>query len=124
MSSYASQNDGHKPPLARPRFDEDTLSEKPAIEQLVRMGYEFIPGEKLDPQEAEDCERSSRRDVVLTARLKRKLAELNPEATESTIDKAVRRATNLQGTSNGYSDRLCANRLSRAPRQRIAAVSA
>ena len=26
-----------------------TLSEKPAIEQLVRMGYTFIPGEKLDP---------------------------------------------------------------------------
>ncbi len=80
-------------------FNEDTLSERPAIEQLARMGYEFIPGEKLDPQESEDCERSSRRDVVLTARLKRKLAELNPEATESTIDKAVRRATNLQGTS-------------------------
>ena len=82
-----------------PTLNEDTLSEKPAIEQLARMGYEFIPGEKLDPQESEDCERSSRRDVVLVKRLKRKLAELNPEATESTIDKAVRRATNLQGTS-------------------------
>lgn len=81
-----------------PSFNEDTLSEKPAIEQLVRMGYTFIPGEKLDPQEAEDCERSSRRDVVLVDRLRRKLAELNPETTEAALDKAIRHATNIQGT--------------------------
>ncbi|MBI5624306.1 MAG: type I restriction endonuclease subunit R [Elusimicrobia bacterium] len=62
------------------------------------MGYTFIPGEKLDPQEAEDCERSSRRDVVLVNRLRKKLSELNPEATEGTIDKAVRHVTNIQGT--------------------------
>lgn len=105
-----------------PRFNEDTLSEKPAIEQLRRMGYDFIPGEKLDPQapsfiddesrgpvptierskrmgqETENCERDSRREVVLVSRLKRKLAELNPEATEDTLDKAIRRVTNVQGT--------------------------
>ncbi len=50
----------------RPNFNESTLSEKPAIEQLVGMGYAFIPGDKLDP-----------------------------EATRSTLDKAVRRT--LQG---------------------------
>ena len=60
-----------------------TLSEKPAIEQLVRMGYTFIPGEKLDPQVAEDCERSSRRDAVLVGKLRKMLTELNPEATEA-----------------------------------------
>jgi type I restriction enzyme R subunit len=84
--------------MVEPKFNEDTLSEKPAIEQLKRMGYVFIPGEKLDPQETEDCERTSRRDVVLVDRLKRKLAELNPEATEETIDKAIRRVTNILGT--------------------------
>jgi len=81
-----------------PKFNEDTLSEKPAIEQLVRMGYAFIPGEKLDPQEAEDCERTSRRDVVLVERLRRKLRELNPEAGETAIEKAIRQITNIQGT--------------------------
>ncbi|MBI4802607.1 MAG: hypothetical protein HY796_08810 [Elusimicrobia bacterium] len=45
------------------KFNEDTLSEKPAIEQLRRMKYEFIPGDKLDPQETEDCERTLRREV-------------------------------------------------------------
>ena len=49
--------------MTTPKFNEDTLSEKPAIEQLVRMGYEFVPGDKLDPQEVEDSERTSRRDV-------------------------------------------------------------
>lgn len=84
--------------MSRPNFNEDTLSEQPAIDQLVRMGYEFIPGGKLDPQEAEDCERSSRREVVLVARLRRKLKELNPEATEETLDKAIRHVTNIPGT--------------------------
>jgi len=79
------------------KFNEDTLSEKPAIEQLRRMGYEFLPGEKLDPQESESSERSSRRDVVLVSRLREKLTELNPEATEVTLDKAIRRVTNIQG---------------------------
>mgnify|MGYP001599884508 CR=1 FL=1 len=80
------------------KFNEDTLSEKPAIEQLVRMGYAFVPGAQLDPQEAEDCERSSRRDAVLVGRLRKKLAELNPEAAEATLDKAIRHVTNIQGT--------------------------
>ncbi len=80
------------------KFNETTLSEKPAIEQLVGMGYAFIPGDKLDPQETESPERNSRRDVVLVDRLRRKLAELNPEATSSTLDKAVRRVTNIVGT--------------------------
>ena len=71
-------------------FNEDTLSEKPAIEQLRRMGYEFLPGEKLDPQENENSERGSRREVVLIGRLRAKLAELNPEATESTTCPATR----------------------------------
>ena len=84
--------------MRQTKFNEDTLSEKPAIEQLVRMGYISVPGAQLDPQEAEDCERSSRRDAVLVGRLRKKLAELNPEATEATLDKAIRHVTNIQGT--------------------------
>jgi type I restriction enzyme, R subunit len=80
------------------KFNEDTLSEKPAIEQLKRMKYEFVSGEKLDPQETEDCERGSRRDVVLVDRLRKKLVELNPGVSENAIQKAVRRVTAIQGT--------------------------
>lgn len=83
--------------MSRPKFNEDWLSERPALEQLGRMGYTLISGDKLDPQEAEGSERSSRRDVVLVDRLRKKLAELNPEATEATLDKAIRRVTNIQG---------------------------
>ncbi|MBI4802610.1 MAG: HsdR family type I site-specific deoxyribonuclease [Elusimicrobia bacterium] len=85
--------------MTTPKFNEDTLSEKPAIEQLKRMKYEFLTGDKLDPQEAEECERTSRRDVILADRLRAKLKELNPNAGEIAIEKAIRQATNIQGTS-------------------------
>ena len=85
--------------MTTPKFNEDTLSEKPAIEQLLRLGYEFMPGEKLDPQEGEDCERASRRDVILVDRLRRKLKELNKDANELSIEKAIRQITNMQGVS-------------------------
>lgn len=79
-------------------FNEDTLSEKPALEQLKAMGYTVLPGDRFDPQELEDSERASRREVILIDRLKRKLVELNPDAIEETIDKAIRYVTNPQGT--------------------------
>ena len=44
----------------------------------------------------DDCERSSRREVVLITRLKKKLAEINPHLTEESIDKAVRGVTHIQ----------------------------
>ncbi|MEI7482165.1 MAG: HsdR family type I site-specific deoxyribonuclease [Elusimicrobiota bacterium] len=85
--------------MITPKFNEDTLSEKPAIEQLRRMGYEIITGDKLDPQETEECSRVSRRDVILVERLRAKLKELNEDAGEIAIEKAIRQITNIQGTS-------------------------
>jgi type I restriction enzyme R subunit len=80
----------------KPVFNEDTLSEQPAIEQLKRLGYEYIHGDQFDPELKEDCERTSRRDVVLISRLKKKLAEINPQLTEESINKAIRRVTHIQ----------------------------
>jgi len=80
----------------KPVFNEDSLSEQPAIEQLKRLGYDHIHGDELDPELKEDCERSSRRDVVLISRLKKKLAEINPHLTEESINKATRRVTHIQ----------------------------
>ena len=79
-----------------PKFNEDTLSEQPGIEQLKRLGYDYIHGDQFDPELKEGCERASRRDVVLISRLKKKLAEINPELTEESINKAVRRVTHIQ----------------------------
>lgn len=79
-----------------PKFTEDTLSEKPAIEQLKRLKYDYVHGDELDPELKDYCERSSRREVVLTTRLKKKLAEINPHLTEESIDKAVRKVTHIQ----------------------------
>jgi type I restriction enzyme R subunit len=80
----------------KPEFTEDTLSEQPAIEQLKRLKYDYIHGDELDPEFREDCERSSRREVVLMASLKKNLAEINPHLTEESIDKAIRRVTHIQ----------------------------
>ena len=78
------------------KFTEDTLSEQPAIEQLKRQKYNYIHGDELDPELKDDCERSSRREVILIARLKKKLAEINTHLTEESINKAARRVTHIQ----------------------------
>lgn len=83
----------------KPKFNEDTLSEAPAIAQLRRLQYDYLHGDALDPELKEDGERSSRREVILTDRLKKKLAELNPNLTEDGINKAVRRVTHIQAES-------------------------
>ena len=87
-------------------FNEDSLSEQPAIAQLKRLGYSYIYGDQLDPDLLEDCERPSRRDVILVSRLKRKLAEINPHLTEESIEKAVRRITHIQEESTLEANRI------------------
>jgi hypothetical protein len=34
--------------MPKPIFNEDTLSEKPVIEQLKKLGYDYIHGDELD----------------------------------------------------------------------------
>lgn len=88
------------------KFNEDTLSEKPAIEQLKRLGYKYVHGDQLDPDLKEDCERQSRRDVILEERLKKSLAKINPHLTEDSITKAVRRVTHIQSESTLETNRI------------------
>jgi len=88
------------------KFNEDTLSEQPAIEQLKRFGYTHIHGDQLDPDLIEDCERKSRRDVFLVERLKKKLAEINPHLTEDSIEKAIRKITHIHGESTLEANRI------------------
>jgi type I restriction enzyme R subunit len=85
--------------MTKQRFNEDALSERPAIEQLKRLGYTHIHGDNLDPELREDCERKSRRDAILEERLKRKLREINPLLNEESIIKAIRRITHIHTES-------------------------
>jgi len=87
-------------------WNEDTLSEQPAIKQLKRLGYIHIHGDQLDPDLVEDCERKSRKEVILVDRLKKKLAEINPHLTEESINKAVRRITHIQAESTLEANRV------------------
>ncbi len=80
-------------------FNEDVLSEQPAIEQLKRLGYSCIHGDFFDPELKEDCERKSRKDAILEERLRRKLREINPHLNENSIAKAVRKITHIQAES-------------------------
>ena len=80
----------------KPIFNEDNLSEKPAIEQLKRLGYDYIHGNELDPELKEGCERTSRREVILVSRLKNKLKEMNEGLNDNAVEKAIRRVTHIQ----------------------------
>jgi len=92
--------------MTKLKFNEDTLSEQPAIEQLKRLGYTYIHGDQLDPDLIEDCERKSRRDVILEEHLKRKLADINPRLTEESINKAVRKITHIRDQTTLEANRI------------------
>lgn len=68
--------------------NEETLVERPAIDYLQnRLGYTFIHGEQLTPEQGE---RESLNDVILVKRLRQALKRLNPWIDESNLNKAVR----------------------------------
>lgn len=85
--------------INKPIFNEDSLSEKPVIEQLKRLGYTYVNGDALDPESKEHCERASRREVVLVSRLEKKLREINKDIADETVRKAIRRVTHIQAES-------------------------
>ncbi|MBM7853899.1 type I restriction enzyme R subunit [Desulfohalotomaculum tongense] len=71
--------------------NEETLVELPAIEYLQnKLGYEFIHGDKLTP---ENGERDSFTEVILVKRLKKALKRINPWINETNLNKAVRYLT-------------------------------
>ena len=75
------------------RWDEWSLSEQPAIEQLKELGYKHVESKVLD------LERESRQIVVLEGRLTAAIQRLNPWIDENNLKKAVRRVTTVVATS-------------------------
>ena len=69
---------------------EGSLSEKPAIEKLVKLGYEYIHGEEVA---ANSSERSSLKDVVFLDTLTNSIKKINPWLNEENLRKVVRDLT-------------------------------
>ena len=74
-------------------WNEENLSENPAVEHLERLGWTYVRSELLD------AERESLKQVVLVPRLAAAIKKLNPWISDDNVHKAVRSITGLQVTS-------------------------
>lgn len=77
--------------------DEELKVEQPAIEQLIRLGWTYVPGASLAPLPAgigsQKAERDYYRDVVLVSRLESALRKLNPWISDENLRKVMREIT-------------------------------
>lgn len=77
--------------------DEVEKVELPAIEQLTRLGWTYVPGAELAPvlpvNGAPVGERGYYRDVVLSKRLEAALLRLNPWISDENLRKVIREFT-------------------------------
>ena len=81
--------------------DEYDKVEAPAIEQLKQLGWQYIHGSDLSPEQTSPeqkspeirIERSYFRDVVLTHRLESAIKRINPWISEENLRKVSRELT-------------------------------
>lgn len=77
--------------------DEVLKVEQPAIEQLIKLGWSYVPGKELAPlavsKENKKAARDYYRDVVLVHRLEQALRKLNPWLNEENLRKVIREIT-------------------------------
>lgn len=78
--------------------DEDFKVEQPAIAQLIKLGWTYVPGARLAPVAASKdaqptAERAYYRDVVLVNRLESALRKLNPWISNENLGKVMRELT-------------------------------
>ena len=74
--------------------DELDKVELPALEQLQSLGWSYLEGAQLSPDESD--ERSSLKDVVLEKRLTESLQRINPWINDENLRKVVRDLTKTQ----------------------------
>ena len=74
--------------------DEFDKVELPALEQLQSLGWSYVEGAKLSPDESD--ERSSLKDVVLENRLTNSIKRINPWINDENLRKVVRDLTKTQ----------------------------
>lgn len=77
--------------------DEITKVEQPALEQLQKLGWSYVPGATLAPAAVKGdpapAERAYYRDVVLLPRLEAAIRRLNPWISEENLRKVMRDIT-------------------------------
>ena len=73
--------------------DEFILVEKPAIEQLKQLNWQYIDGTKLSPDLTE--ERKSFKHVILKSNLIKAIKRINPWINEDNIKKVVRELSQI-----------------------------
>ncbi|MDA8935682.1 HsdR family type I site-specific deoxyribonuclease [Porticoccaceae bacterium] len=71
--------------------DELDKVELPALEQLQSLGWSYVEGAQLSPDESD--ERSSLKDVVLEKRLTTSLKRINPWINDENLRKVIRELT-------------------------------
>lgn len=74
-------------------WNEENLSENPAVEQLEALGYTCVNADVLE------AERESFKEVFLPKRLATAIARLNPWLSEDNVQKAVRAVTHVPAAS-------------------------
>lgn len=74
--------------------DEFTKVELPAIEQLQSLGWSYVKGEDLSPDNS--TERASFKDIVLEERLSSNIKKINPWINEQNLQKVVKDLTKTQ----------------------------
>ena len=74
--------------------DEFDKVELPAIEQLQSLGWTYLKGEELSPDESD--ERNSFKDVVLEHRLKKAIQLINPWISEDNLRRVISEFTRAQ----------------------------
>lgn len=77
--------------------DELDKVELPALEQLQSLGWSYVEGAKLSPDESD--ERSSLKDVVLEKRLTSSIKQINPWINDENLKKIIRDLTKSNYTN-------------------------
>jgi type I restriction enzyme, R subunit len=75
------------------RWNEETLSENPAVELLEILGYKYLSPEQIEPL------RESDRSSILIQPLQEALLNLNPWLTEDNLNRAIRTITKINAVN-------------------------
>ena len=74
--------------------DELDKVELPALEQLQSLGWAYLEGSQLSPEDSD--ERSSFKDVVLEHRLEKAIQRINPWISEDNLRRIISDFTRAQ----------------------------
>ena len=75
---------------------ENTI-EQSAIEILLSQGWKYAHGKDISP-EGRHCERDSFEQVVLTQRLRKAIAVINPHIPADALDAAIQKILRISST--------------------------